>query len=213
MLLRIRVHRHLKIDDTLVEPPLHIRKEGVPVMQRYLRRIMVAKTQLSLDLSGMLLHDVRLDYYKLVSLTSCDLSSNQLTAVPEEVFRYTDLSWLDLRNNLLMELPSGLQALGGLRHLDARGNQIQHVPASIFARSALLTLSLANNDICGLGGAAPEHVQGSLIGRKGVTQLSLAEAEESVEQDLKAQLYHAAGYGERGRGTGAADGRRLRMFF
>ena len=107
----------------------------------------------------MLLHDVKLHYYKLESLTSCDLGSNFLTAVPDEVFKYTDLSWLDLRNNLLTELPPQLNALRDLRQLDARGNQIEHIPAETFERSALVTLSLANNRICMLGGHAPAHLR------------------------------------------------------
>ena len=141
--------RHLKIDDDLVEPPLHIREEGIPMMQQYLRRFVTAKAQLHLDLRGMLLPDVKLHYYKLSSLTSCDLGNNQLTAVPEEVFKYTDLSWLDLRNNCLAELPLELECLKDLRQLDARGNQLEHVPAEIFAKSMLVTLSLANNSISG----------------------------------------------------------------
>ena len=77
--------RHLKLDDDLVEPPLHIREEGIPMMQQYLRRFVTAKAQLHLDLRGMLLTDCQLHFYKLSSLTSCDLGNNQLTAVPDEV--------------------------------------------------------------------------------------------------------------------------------
>jgi len=151
--------RELKMDDDLIEPPLHIRNEGISMMQVYLRRIVTAKAQLNLDLRGMLLKEVKLHYYKLESLTSCDLGSNLLTAVPDEVFRYTDLSWLDLSNNLLTQLPRELEVLAGLRQIDARSNQIEHVPAEIFQRSALCTLMLANNRIYALGGPAPAHLR------------------------------------------------------
>ena len=89
--------RKLDIDPTLVEPPLHLRQEGIPIMQLYLRRFVTAKAQLNLDLRGMMLKDVKLNYYKLTSLTSCDLGFNSLTSIPDEVFKYTDLSSLALR--------------------------------------------------------------------------------------------------------------------
>ncbi len=44
----------------------------------------------------MIMKDVNLNYYKLVSLTSCDLDFNSLTSIPNEVFKYTDLSSLYL---------------------------------------------------------------------------------------------------------------------
>jgi hypothetical protein len=170
--------RHLKLDDDLVEPPLHIREEGIPMMQQYLRRFVTAKAQLHLNLRGMLLTDCQLHFYKLASLTSCDLGNNQLTGVPAEVFKYTDLSWLDLRNNFLTELPPQLAALQDLRQLDVRGNQLEHVPADIFAKSMLLTLSLANNRISALGGPAPAAARGHMAVHKGVPIMTISDEEE-----------------------------------
>jgi len=45
----------------------------------------------------MMLKDVKLNYYKLTSLTSCDLDFNSLTSIHDEVFKYTDLSSPDFR--------------------------------------------------------------------------------------------------------------------
>jgi len=202
--------RKLHMDPDLIEPPLHIRDEGIAMMQQYLRRIVTAKAQLNLDLRGMMLTQVNLHYYKLSSLTSCDLGFNSLEAVPDEVFKYTDLSWLDLRNNLLDHLPHELCALQGLRQLDARGNKIEHVPAEIFARSALLTLSLANNNISALGGEAPAlvSVRRGLAVHKGTGSTMTVEYDDA--DDLKSKGCNGGdgqGYGGDGGGGGGGGGR------
>jgi Leucine-rich repeat (LRR) protein len=200
--------RELKMDDDLIEPPLHIRNEGISMMQGYLRRIVTAKAQLNLDLRGMLLKEVKLQYYKLESLTSCDLGSNLLTAVPDEVFRYTDLSWLDLSNNLLTQLPRELEVLADLRQIDARGNQIEHVPAEIFERSALCTLMLANNRIYALGGPAPAHLRARA---RGVFTISDEGEERESGEDVDAypqfqKLYKDSFGSKQGHGNGSNGG-------
>jgi Leucine-rich repeat (LRR) protein len=139
--------KDLKIDGTLREPPRHVLGDGLPSIQLYLRRIGLSRASGNLDLEGMLLQDVQLQYYKLSGLTTLNLSRNELAALPTEVVGYKSLTWLDVSHNRLTELPAKLAALERLRHINVKGNELEEISEDLFVRTALLHLAISNNRI------------------------------------------------------------------
>lgn len=144
--------RDIRIDDTIKEPPPHIIREGLPVIQLYLRKLGTSRHTSFLDLHGMMLDTVELSYYKLQDLLNgVNLGHNSLTVIPAEIFNYASLTWLDMQNNHLTVLPLDLSRLKNIRHIDLRNNRISVAPVHVFAQESLLYISLQNNPLTQLG--------------------------------------------------------------
>jgi hypothetical protein len=110
----------------------------------------LARSQISLDLSGLDLTALPPEIGRLTALQDLDLSGNRLPTLPPEIGQLTALRSLNLSGNRLTTLPPEIGRLTALEYLDLFGNRLTTLPPEIGQLTALQRLDLSGNELTAL---------------------------------------------------------------
>nr|KAJ3409340.1 Glucose-repressible alcohol dehydrogenase transcriptional effector [Polyrhizophydium stewartii] len=106
-----------------------------------------ASSWTSLDMGGMLIHNLSKELFRYTFITNLYLNHNNLTSIPPEISNLRSLVLLNLTGNKLTSIPAELGLIVSLRELLLFDNELTFLPPELGQLYQLETLGLEGNPL------------------------------------------------------------------